>query len=859
MNLKDLKIGIQLMIAFLMMLALVIFLGVTSIQQTNQIQAQGEILFNHPLQVRRAISDINLNIKDFQLAFLKLIHAENDTDKQLAIQTIDVAIANTHLQFDILRNKYLGPSADIEILNNAFTILETNIKQLSSPELSGKSGRAKEHLYPAGLITQNCARVQSAMDVIDRFAKNKAQELYDTSAKMKNELRSRLIFFIAVILLLTLLINYILMRNIRFPLDELIIATKRFHDGNMEARSPYSSKNEFGELSSSFNRLADRIEENITLNEKIVNFVSLLLSEYNAEKFFRTMLNGLVLNTGSQIAAVYLLNDDKDTFEYFGSTGADQIARQSFSANDFEGEFGAALTSHKIQHIKNIPLDTRFVFSTVSGQFIPSEILTIPVVINEEVIAIISLAGIYTYSSQSIRLLTSVHDFMCLRIDGILAYHNAEKLSAKLLVQRNELEGQKKTLAYQSSVLIGQNVELEEQKNQLNKANQLKTNFLSNMSHELRTPLNSVIALTGVLNRRLAEKISAEELSYLEVIERNGKLLLALINDILDISRIESGREEVEISGFNINTVIADIVNMIEPIAKTQNIGLFHTGSSSEININSDMDKCHHILQNLVSNAVKFTENGKVEISAFQNGDKIAITVTDTGIGISEDHLPYIFDQFRQADGSTSRRFGGSGLGLSIAQKYASLLGGIVEVTSSPEKGSTFTLTLPLKYDAATAISLTESNSDYNPAAEQIFTIHNPGNLPRDLQSIEGNPVILVVEDNPDNMITVKAILGNNYTILEAVNGQEGIEMANKYKPNLILMDIALPIIDGIEAFNAIRNNIKLQHIPIIALTASTMTADREVLLAYGLDAFIPKPIDDKMFFKTIKSVLYGK
>ncbi len=859
MNLKDLKIGIQLMAAFLMMLVLVIFLGITAIRQTNQIQAQGEILFNHPLQVRRAISDIDLNIKDFQLAFQKLILAENDTDKQLAIQTIDLTIANTDLKFDILRNKYLGPSADIEILNNAFTILETNIKQLSSAELSGQLNKGKEHIRPAGLIMQDCARVKSAIDVIDLFASNKAQELYDTSAKMKNELRSRLIFFVAVILLLTLLINYILMRNIRFPLDELIIATKRFHNGNMEARSMYSSKNEFGELSSSFNLLADRIEESINLNEKIVNFVSLLLSEYDAEKFFRTMLNGLVLNTGSQIAAVFLLNDDKDTFEYFGSTGADQIARKSFSANDFEGEFGAALTSHKIQHIKNIPGDTRFVFSTVSGQFIPSEIITIPVVINEEVIAIISLAGIYNYSSHSIRLLTSVQDFLCLRIEGVLAYRNAEKLTEKLLYQRNELEGQKKTLAYQSSVLIGRNVELEEQKKQLNKANQLKTNFLSNMSHELRTPLNSVIALTGVLNRRLAEKISAEELSYLEVIERNGKLLLALINDILDISRIESGREEVEISGFNINAVIADIVNMIEPIAKNQNIGLFHTGSSSEINITSDMDKCHHILQNLISNAVKFTENGKVEITAFQNGDKIAVTVTDTGIGISEDHLPYIFDQFRQADGSTSRRFGGSGLGLSIAQKYANLLGGIVEVTSSPEKGSIFTLTLPAKYDAATAISLMESNSDYNPAAEQIFTIDNAGNLPRELQIIEGNPVILVVEDNPDNMITVKAILGNNYTILEAVNGQEGIEMANKHKPNLILMDIALPIIDGIEAFNAIRNNIKLQHIPIIALTASTMTADREVLLAYGLDAFIPKPIDDKMFFKTIKSVLYGK
>lgn len=859
MNQKDLKIGMQLMASFLTMLVLIIFLGVTSIQHTDKIQAQGEMLYNHPLQVRRAINDLSLNIKNLELAIQNLMLAENDSDKQLAFQEIDLAIAHSHLQFDVLRDRYLGPAIDIDNLNNAYTRLETNINQLSSPELSGPLNKAKDYPRPARIIAANYAEVNSQLEIIDRFALNKAKELYDTSVQMKNELRSRLVFFVAVILLLTLLINYILMRNIRFPLDALIIATKRFHDGNMEARSLYSSKNEFGELSSSFNSLADRIEENISLNEKIVNFVSLLLSEYNAEKFFRNMLNGLVLNTGSQIAAVYLLNDDKDTFEYFGSVGTDQIARQSFSAIDFEGEFGAALTSHKMQHIKNIPQDTRFVFSTVSGQFIPSEIITIPVVIKHEVIAIISLAGIYSYSNQSIQLIANVQDFLCLRIEGILAYRNAEKLSAKLLVQRNELEGQKKTLAYQSSVLIGQNVELEEQKNQLNKANQLKTNFLSNMSHELRTPLNSVIALTGVLNRRLAEKISDEELSYLEVIERNGKLLLALINDILDISRIESGREEVEISGFNINTVIADIVNMIEPIAKTQNIGLFHTGSSSEINITSDMDKCHHILQNLISNAVKFTENGKVEITAFQNGDKIAITVTDTGIGISEDHLPYIFDQFRQADGSTSRRFGGSGLGLSIAQKYANLLGGIVEVTSSPEKGSIFTLTLPLKYDAATAISLMESNSDYNPAAEQIFTIHNPGKLPRELQSIEGNPVILVVEDNPDNMITVKAILGKNYTILEAVNGQEGIEMANKYKPNLILMDIALPIIDGIEAFNAIRNNIKLQHIPIIALTASTMTADRDVLLAYGLDAFIPKPIDDKMFFKTIKSVLYGK
>jgi len=395
-------------------------------------------------------------------------------------------------------------------------------------------------------------------------------------------------------------------------------------------------------------------------------------------------------------------------------------------------------------------------------------------------------------------------------------------------------------------------------------------------------------------------------------------------------------------------------------------------------------------LQNLIANAVKFTEIGKVEVRLQQTGSNIEILVTDTGIGIAESHQPHIFDAFRQADSSTSRMYGGTGLGLSIAKKYANMLGGTITVKSAEGDGSEFTLVLPIQYEGENKIAGIENGTgfkhvtgqvrvkpafpspdktillveDSEPAIIQIKdilaekgyqiliardgvealeiisqtipdamildlmvpgidgfevlqtlreaepTAHIPvliltakhitkeelkflkrnniheliqkGDVSRSellrsvetmvfpekqetntpipkLQPISDKPVVLVVEDNPDNMVTVKAILSNSYTIIEAVNGNEGLRKAKEHRPNLILMDIALPELDGIGAFNAIRSDVVLQNIPVIALTASAMTTDREAILSYGFNAYIAKPIDEKLFFKTINEVLYGK
>ena len=498
------------------------------------------------------------------------------------------------------------------------------------------------------------------------------------------------------------------------------------------------------------------------------------------------------------------------------------------------------------------------------------------------------------------------------------------------------------------------------------------------------------LRLSGVLSRRLSTQIPEEEHSYLEVIERNGKTLLELINDILDISRIESGREEIEITRFGINTVIADITAMLQPQSKQKGIEIIPLLNEPDIYITSDARKCRHILQNIISNAVKFTETGDVKVSVQNIGDRIEIKVSDTGIGISEENIPHIFDEFRQADGTTSRKYGGTGLGLAIAKKYSAMLGGTISVTSTVGKGSEFTVSLPLSYDENSAVKIQLDLDDFRqvrkrhpnktaagtagktilliedsePAIIQIkdlmessgyriliahsaakayeildgivpdamildlmmpdidgfetlntlratektanvpvliltakhitkdelkslkrnhiYQIIQKGDINRDelLDAVSNmvcpsaaetsaqpkaprgtnkKPVVLIVEDNADNMTTVKALLEDKYHLLEAKNGEEAIELAKTYVPDLVLMDIALPGINGIEAFKAIKSTPVSQHIPIIALTASAMDQERESILSYGFDAFVAKPIVADTLFEVIGEVLYGK
>lgn len=986
MKFSNIKIKTLLIAGYFVLFFSVIIMGSISYYHASQIHEQLETLYNHPLKVRRALGEIKYDIASIHRSMKDMFLLETEKNIEKNLTQMKLLESDVFEQIQILTIHYLGSKKDVTELKNEFekwnTIRQETIRLIQE----GKVTEAKNRTLADGTGGKQAEVLIKELNDISEFAFNKGEELFKKSEELNKNLNKQLYVIIAFILGISILINYLIIRGINMPLTEIVRAANLFKGGNFSSRSRYQSKNEFGVLSESINQLADTIQFDLELGKKTNSLNTIMVNETTPEPFFKSLLKNLCELTNSQIAAVYIPDAEKNTFHHAFSIGLNENTGKSFSAKQLEGEFGMALSTKSIQHITAIDEQTQFIFKTVGGSFYPKEIITIPMISGDDVIAIVSLASLKTYSEEALRLIRDSWNALSAKIEGVLAYQKNIEFSEKLSQQYSELEEQRIELVKQSSELMEQNTELEFQKKQLDEANRLKTNFLSNMSHELRTPLNSVIALSGVLGRRLSNKIPNEEYGYLEVIERNGKLLLSLINDILDLSRIEAGREDVDIMSFTIQELFEDIVSLLRPQATQKNI-IFESQIPSDFpRISSDFGKCRHILQNLVGNAIKFTETGKVMLKAEFDDQRVRFIVTDTGIGIDTENIGHIFDEFRQADGSTARKYGGTGLGLAIAKKYANLIGGHITVKSDVGSGSEFIVHMPLNFSESIqeyddtysrfkkpiigapksvtvdktvliiddsepaiiqlrdilehkgfkTISARGGNEAFKIIGEQIpdaiildlmmpetdgfavlkqirsdlrtenipvlvltakhitkddlkvlrknnisqliqkgevngddlisaivglFEPHETENeeMIAKVNPIQGKPRILVVEDNPDNMITVKAILGESFIVFEAFDGKEGLKMALLHKPDLILMDIALPIMDGIESFKAIRNKPELQHIPVIALTASAMTSDRETILAYGFDAYISKPIEEKIFFKTVKAKLYGE
>ena len=986
-RLNDLPVGTQLRLSLSAIMAFVLLLGAMAWIKTDLIWLQTKTLYDHPLQVRRAIGHLNGTIESMSRQVRDLFLAQNEEETASALQNIATGKADAERRLALLFDRYLGPREDVVALQHSFEKWNAYRDETVRLLRAGKTAAAEARIRLGGVQDLQVQAVWNNLHKIDEFARNKGDALYQTATQQKDALNRQLLVIVAGILFLSLLISWHLLKGVKDPLQQLTAAAEEFRSGNMAVRSSYASANEFGVLSAAFNAQADMVATELRLKEQAAQLAGVMLRETEARSFCRELLKGLVEHTGSQIGAVYLLNPQKTEFEHFESIGLGSGGRAAFSAIAPEGEFGAILAQGRMQRITAIPDDTRFTFATVAGNFRPREIITIPLFADNQAVAVLSLASLRSYGNNAVRLLEGVLDIIAARINGVLAFRQIQELAERLDHQNRELGEQQRELAAQTDELTVQNTELEQQKRQLDEANRLKSAFLSNMSHELRTPLNSVIALAGVLSRRLTGVIPEEPYSYLEVIERNGRHLLALINDILDLSRIEAGKEEITGSQFSMRMLVGEVLAMLEPQARENEIALRNHVRDDLPPIISDADMCLHILQNLVGNAVKFTESGSVEISARRVGDQLHVAVHDTGIGIVVDQLPHIFDEFRQVDSSSSRKYGGTGLGLAIARKYATLLQGDITVESTPGRGSTFTLSLPLTLGTGTYAALAAGDTsdrtaagqspslghgqrillveDSEPAVIQLTDIltsqgyeirvarngkealaqieksapaavildlmmpemdgfevlrqirgaENSARLPvliltakhvtrEELSFLKGNhiyqliqkgdigrsellaaiakmvappeelpapparpgtraprsgqPIILVVEDNPDNLRTMRALLQDSCTLLEAMDGRAGGELARQHLPDLILTDLALPVMDGFALLAAIRADEALCAIPVVAVTASAMKGNREEILARGFDGYLSKPINEELLQKTVCEALHG-
>lgn len=409
------------------------------------------------------------------------------------------------------------------------------------------------------------------------------------------------------------------------------------------------------------------------------------------------------------------------------------------------------------------------------------------------------------------------------------------------------------------------NTELLRANAELARATKLKDEFLTNMSHELRTPLNAILGMSEGLLSSVFGDLNERQRRSLSLIENSGRHLLELINDILDVAKIASGTVNLEIHPISIEHLCKSSLSFIRQMASKKNIQLNLEIEPNLGLIDVDERRMRQALINLLSNAMKFTEkSGKVslEVKVERNNvdtsdcpNILIFSVIDTGIGIAAEDIGKLFQTFVQIDSSLSRQYAGTGLGLTLVKQIAELHGGSVSVTSQLGEGSCFSMLLPYSTKVKT-----------NDDKHLCYTLSSQTNVTIDFEEITPtnqkydmsvNPLILLAEDNPTNVETfVDYLSSRGYRLISAINGQEAVTMAIAHQPDLILMDIQMPVLDGLGAMRKIRQDRDLQHIPIVALTALAMDSDREKCLESGADEYLTKPVKLSQLATIIKRLL---
>ena len=362
---------------------------------------------------------------------------------------------------------------------------------------------------------------------------------------------------------------------------------------------------------------------------------------------------------------------------------------------------------------------------------------------------------------------------------------------------------------------------------QLEQALQVRSKFLANMSHEIRTPMNGILGMLELID---TPDMDAVQRNYIDIARRSGKTLLDLINDVLDLSKIESGKLELEQKPFSLRELTQDLCSLYSQQVKNKHLTIkVVVDASVPDHIVGDRTRLWQVLTNLLSNAIKFTLRGGVILKLqmeYEGGQRIHFKVVDTGIGIAAEKHEAIFDSFQQADGTTTREYGGTGLGLSISRKLVSLMGGELVLDSAPGKGSVFSFSIPCVIAEDGQIDGIETEAE---------------SVAADLSRYR----VLVVEDNEVNQKVAQGILkklGVRHLFL-ANNGLDAIQLLEREEVDIIFMDVQMPVLDGYDATRQIRQFEQLQNIPIIAMTANALDGDRELCLAAGMNDYISKPV----------------
>lgn len=661
------------------------------------------------------------------------------------------------------------------------------------------------------------------------------------------------------------------------------IATK-ISAGDYKTRVNDEEHDALGGLADSLNKMADSLQYSFDLlREKewmqtgVAELNEKMIDETDVNELSGKIIRFITNYINAQVGTIYILENEDELILTGAYAFVDDGSRKVVKLG--EGLIGQCALSGEQKVLQEIE-DTSIVINFAAGQIKPKNVIAIPIFYEKKLKGVVELATIHDIKKKNQSFLEAVAKDIGIGINSVQnrvkmqqllremqlqqqelhAQHadlqnvNAElevntsnleasegllKIHQEELVESNrELEARTLLLEERNKIILDRNVEIQAQGEQLKLGSQYKSEFLTNMSHELRTPLNSILLLSGLMVSNRDNSVCEEHVEFAKVIQNSGKGLLALIDEILDLSKIESGKMELYYESVDIESIVQNMRGLFKEVALQKSIEfVINVAPETPVNIETDQMRLEQIIKNLLSNALKFTpENGRVELSVFKsfNETELGFAIKDTGIGIPEEKQLIIFEAFQQADGSTQRQYGGTGLGLSISRQLVTFLGGRIKLESEPGKGSEFTVFVPIvkpmdnSLSAQREMPLYDLETDDNEAGNGLEKTSNYSvNKPIADDRAELNPgdkSILIIEPN---VILANTLLeltrGSGWKGIVSQKKDGGLVLSKKFKPSGVLFDLRVGEDNDWKFIAEIKNDIDTRHIPIYLLTSNNL------------------------------------
>ncbi|MFT8320611.1 MAG: CHASE3 domain-containing protein [Bacillus sp. (in: firmicutes)] len=904
------KIILGYIIIIICLLASVIILN----NQIKSLQQERNFIINHDSEIHDLTSRIEKYMLDMETGQRGFII----TGDSSYLEPYYKAEENWKLAYEQIYQLLENKPDQQKNLNTIKETMEHWIATAGEPTIQYKKDNKMDEIqefFKTDIGHKDIEAMRKQFDSFRSIEKESTREKAEGLDNKNSYLTIALFGILVLVAIISSMIANQISRSIVRTITEVTQAIKKMaaSEGVIKERIQVKTNDEINALANATNELLDNIEKREWIQSNIAEIFTKNQGISSIKRLADVFLSEISKMTQTSFGAFYIRKENNKKFDFvkkasFADSGND-VGRASFELG--QGLIGQCAVEKRIITYKEIPSDYR-VIATGLGEVQPQSILIIPVLFEEEVIAVIELATMTDFTELQVELIKQITETFGLTINSILGRMEIVRLLNESRAMTEELQVQSEELQTQSEELQSQSEELQMQKEELLTINEqledrtreaeakskdlekakkelemnaeqlllhsnYKSEFLANMSHELRTPLNSILILSEMLAESENNRLTSEESEFAKVINSSGKDLLSLINDILDLSKVEAGKMDVHFSEVNIGELPLQMERNFAPIAKKRNLDFTITKADNVSDIfYTDEKRLQQVLRNLLSNAFKFTENGSVSLNIKQvekeeltktmqniSSQWLEVSVVDTGIGISKDKHKLIFETFQQADGATVRKYGGTGLGLSISKEFVKLLGGWIFLQSKEGKGSVFTFLIPSlphgvsernhikrAYEEA-AVTDIQVKSEEEDNEEQHIGIDHPL---QEKDVFQGKN-ILIVDDDYRNIFALKTTLDKKgMNVFVAQNGQECLDIMSINKDiDLILMDIMMPHMNGYETMRRIRTHMMLTDLPIVALTAKAMKNDREKCLEAGASDYISKPLDLDQLYSVLR------